>query len=393
MPRTSSNPETAGRRCLAEVAGALADLGVFLPIAVVLIVANGLSATSVLLAAGLMYLLVGGVYRLPIPVQPMKALTAFAVAHGLTTDVIAAAGLLIGVLMAILGGCGLLAHLQRMIPLPIVRGVQLAVGLALLKVAVDLIIAPPPVFGRQIEPAVAAVLAVLLLAGLRLRPQPVLLLALAAGTTAMLLGMPPDGELGPSGIVLPDIGPADLATALTVLVLPQLPLTVASSCVATADATRRYYGESAARVTPSMLGMTVGGSNLLAGLFGAMPMCHGSGGVTAHYRFGARTGLAPVLLGATMIALGIGFGGHIAATLGGFPLWILAAMLGSAAVLHIALLADLRNGRDLALAVSVGVASLVMNLALVLVIAMVGWWLCGSLSRRGHYRQRTEVRR
>jgi len=39
----------------------------------------------------------------------------------------------------------------------------------------------------------------------------------------------------------------------------------------------------------------MGIANLPAGLFGAVPMCHGTGGLAAHYRFGARTGGAPVI--------------------------------------------------------------------------------------------------
>ena len=45
-----------------EMAGAVADIGVLLPIAVALIVSNGLSATAVLLPAGLLYVAVALVY-------------------------------------------------------------------------------------------------------------------------------------------------------------------------------------------------------------------------------------------------------------------------------------------------------------------------------------------
>jgi hypothetical protein len=57
----------------AELAGAVADLGVMVPIAVALIVKNGLSATAVLLPAGLLYVAAGLLYRVPVPVQPLKA--------------------------------------------------------------------------------------------------------------------------------------------------------------------------------------------------------------------------------------------------------------------------------------------------------------------------------
>ena len=65
-----------------EVAGAFADVGVLVPIAVALIVTNGLSPTAVLLPAGLMYLAASWIYRLPVPVQPLKAFGAIAIANG-----------------------------------------------------------------------------------------------------------------------------------------------------------------------------------------------------------------------------------------------------------------------------------------------------------------------
>jgi len=63
-----------------EAAGAVADLGVLVPIAAVLIVSNGLSPTAALLPAGLLYLVASVVYALPVPVQPLKAFGAIAIA-------------------------------------------------------------------------------------------------------------------------------------------------------------------------------------------------------------------------------------------------------------------------------------------------------------------------
>ena len=82
-------------------------------------------------------------------------------------------------------------------------------------------------------------------------------------------------------------------TALTLLVLPQVPLTFANSCVATADAAQTYFGERAASVRPGRLATTLGSANVLAGPIGGMPVCHGAGGLTAHHSFGARHGPVP----------------------------------------------------------------------------------------------------
>src|SRR5439155_12384351 len=129
-----------------ELAGAVADLGVLVPIAVALIVKNGLSPTAVLLPAGLLYLVVAGVYRLPVPVQPLKALGAIAIAKGLGADSIAAAALLIGAIFLVLGQLRLLDFAARAFPRAIIRGVQLTVGLLFLKIAWKLVHHTPKSF-------------------------------------------------------------------------------------------------------------------------------------------------------------------------------------------------------------------------------------------------------
>ena len=67
-----------------EAAGAVADLGVLVPLAAALMLVNGLDAGSVLLFAGLLVLGAGAAFKIPFPVQPLKALTAVAVAQQLS---------------------------------------------------------------------------------------------------------------------------------------------------------------------------------------------------------------------------------------------------------------------------------------------------------------------
>src|SRR5205823_8335915 len=118
-----------------ELAGAVGDVGVLVPIAVALIVKNGLSPTAVFLPAGLLYLVVAAVYRLPVPVQPLKALGAIAIAKGLGANEIAAAALIIGAIFVVLGRFGLLDYAARAFPRALIRGVQLTVRLLFLKIS------------------------------------------------------------------------------------------------------------------------------------------------------------------------------------------------------------------------------------------------------------------
>lgn len=359
-----------------ELSGALADLGVLVPIAVALIVQNGLSPTAVLLPAGLLYVLVAYVYRLPVAVQPLKALGAIAIAQGLGADEIAAAALIIGAIFVVLGATGLIDRAGRAFPRALIRGVQLTVGLLFLEVAWGLVAHPPASFSQYaLEPgwAVPLGVAVVLLA-LSFRQRPIALVLVTVGVVAMIVetGGPP--SLGPSSLGAPSLSLATFAAALTALVVPQLPLTFANSCLAPADAARTYFGSAAKRVTPGRLATTLGSANLLSGAIAGMPVCHGAGGLTAHYAFGARSGLAPLVLGSGLLVLAVGAGSALSVMLTAFPLPILAGLLATAGLLHIGLVRDLTRAREWAAAGLVGAIGFGLNLAVGLAVGLVLWW-------------------
>ena len=367
-----------------EVGAAFADIGVLVPIAVALIVTNGLSPTAVLLPAGLLYLTAAAVYRLPVPVQPLKAFGAIAIAQGFGVDEIAAGALLMGAIFITLGATGLLDLLARAFPRPLVRGVQLAVGLIFLKIAWTLVTSPPRAFSESswspwlLGPLAAAVLASLLLR----RRVPVALPLLGLGVVVVAFTAAGDIGLGPSNLDLGLPATAAFSAALTALVFPQLPLSFANSCLATADAARTYFGERAQRVRPGRLATTFGGANILAGALGGMPVCHGAGGLTAHYSFGARTAGAPIAIGTTLVVLGLGLGAGLASLLAAFPLPILAGLLAGAGILHIGLLRDVRTPAHLALAIGIGVLGFATNLGLALALGLAIWWGTFEIARR-----------
>ncbi|WP_374929058.1 putative sulfate/molybdate transporter [Kytococcus sedentarius] len=369
-----------------ELAGAVADLGVLVPIAVALVLVNGLSATAVLLPAGLLYVVAGLFYRVPVPVQPLKAFGAIAVAQGLGSDVIAAGALVMGVLFLGLGSTGWIDRAARLVPRPVVRGVQLSVGLLFLKLAWGLATDPPASFPGPHPGPVAAVACVVALAGAAvvLRRWASALVLVVAGVVVMLATHSGPVAWGPSELVRPELSLATLLTATVVLVLPQLPLTFANSCVATADVARTYYGRRAGRVTPGRLASTLGVANLLAGAVGGMPVCHGAGGMTAHRSFGARTGGAPIALGVVLLVLALGVGAGLAGVLAHFPVVVLAALLAVAGALHVALLRDLKGSWEVLLAVAVGLVGFRGHLALALVAGCLVWWaVWWALSRAG----------
>ena len=366
-----------------EFAGAVADVGVLVPIAVALIVKNGLSPTAVLLPAGLLYVAVAFRYGLPIPVQPLKAFGAIAIAKGLGADEIAAGALLMGAIFVALGTSGALDFAARAFPRAVIRGVQLTVGLLFLKVAWGLVSDPPAAFnehalamGLALPLAVAA-----LVLAMVFKRAGISLALVATGIVAMLFLGSEDVALGPSSLAVPSLDAASVWVALTVLVIPQLPLSFANSCLATADAARVYFGERASGVRPGRLAASFGTANLFAGALGGMPVCHGAGGLTAHAAFGARTGGAPLAMGVALIALALGAGAGLAGVLATFPLPILAALLATSGLLHIGLLRDLARPRDWAVALVVGVLGFAVHLALAVLVGLALWWLPRLLTR------------
>ena len=71
-----------GRFILTEAVGSLGDLGTFIPIVVGMTQIVGLNVGTVLVFAGLANIFSGLIFRIPIAVQPMKAVAALAISGG-----------------------------------------------------------------------------------------------------------------------------------------------------------------------------------------------------------------------------------------------------------------------------------------------------------------------
>src|SRR5205085_5151606 len=210
---------------------------------------------------------------------------------------------------------------------------------------------------------------------LALRRYPIALALVGTGVVVAVVLAGSKAGLGPSAIHFPSWDSPRFWTALIVLAIPQVPLSFASSCLATADAARTYFGERAARVKPGRLATTFGAANFLSAALSGMPVCHGAGGMTAHYAFGARTGGAPLAMGGSLLTLALVSGSGLAAVLAAFPLAILAGLLATAGFLHIALLRDLRGAWSWALALTVGLVGFEVNLSYALALGLALWWV------------------
>ena len=319
-----SIPRQAKGRLLGEVGGACGDLGTFIPHVVGAMAVAGLAPAGVLFGFGVAFVVSGLLYGLPMAVQPMKAVSAVLLTGQLAPGATAAAGLVIGAILLLLGATGLIAKMARLIPQSVTAGLQLGLGLTMGWLGLTMV-AETPWIG---VPALALLLGLPRLSPF-LPPAPLVLLAavvigITTGRTAMptAIGL----DLRPPPLVLPG-GWGEVLQALELAVVPQLPLTLTNAVIVTAAVCRDLFPERAARATVRNLALTSGAANLLLSPFGAMPMCHGAGGVAAQHRFGARTGLAPVLLGAALLALALAFASSAAALFAAIPTSAVGALL------------------------------------------------------------------
>lgn len=363
------------RAGLNEITGAVADLGVLVPLAAALILVNGLDPSAVFVGAGLLVWFAGAVFRIPFPVQPLKALTAVAVARELGPDVIHAAGLEIAAFLLVLSIGRFADVVSRAFTTTVVRALQFGVGILLLMSAVKLVLNPPEVFlGTPASPwpALLGFGACLGLAYAARRRQYAIALAMLVGGTIAVWFAAAPAFSGPT-FTLPHIGlphASSFATAFVLLVIPQLPLTFGNAVVAVSDVAHGYFGERASRVTPARVCVTCGAGNVVSALIGGMPMCHGSGGLTAHVRMGARTAAMNAGLGAAFVVLGVFFAPQVTQVLGLLPVWALAAFLAYAGLRHALLVSDLRGPALTLAVVAGGIGAVTGNLAITLALGL-----------------------
>jgi hypothetical protein len=282
----------------------------------------GLAPAGVLIGFGAFFIASGLFYGLPMAVQPMKAISAVLVTGQAGPAEVAAAGMLIGAVMLLLALTGTIGWLARVIPQSVSAGLQLGLGIAMGVLGLKLVWHTP-----WIGISSLALLAGLMIAR-RVYAAPLMLgAALAAGYATGLAHVPPavEPQWAAFAVVVPSM--AEIWRAIELLVLPQLPLTLTNAVIVTALVCRDLFPSQASRATERNLALSTGLANLALAPLGALPMCHGAGGVQAQYRFGARSGHAPIMLGVVLLALGLAFAGSAASLLAIIPLSAVGALL------------------------------------------------------------------
>jgi predicted benzoate:H+ symporter BenE len=361
-----------------ELSGACGDLGTFIPHAIGALTVAGLAPAGVLFGFGAFLVATGLFYGLPLPVQPMKAVSAVILTGGLRPGEVAAAGMIIGGVLLVLGITGWIGRLTRAIPQSVSAGLQVGLGLLMGVLGVKLVLETPGIG------CAALILLLVLMRIPRCPAAPIVLLAAAIVGWATGRGATISEMAAASGIphlVVPSW--PEVWRSLGIAVLPQLSLTLTNAVIVTASLSRELFPVTGSIASERNLALSSGLANLLLCPFGAIPMCHGAGGLQAQYRFGARTGLAPIILGVVLLVLAVGFAGHAAALFALIPIGAVGALLILAGA-DLAISRRLFDGKPSCLWV-IGVTALVtmtINPALALILGWVTEFIRAAIVRR-----------
>jgi hypothetical protein len=308
-----------------ELAGAFGDIGTDLPLIIGVILAANLDSASALILFGVMQILTALRYRMPMPVQPLKAVAALVIAQKISGNVLFGGGLAIGILMLLLTITGLVDLLARVVPKAVVRGIQFGLGLQLATLALKDYVKADGAKGYVLAGTTFVI--VVLLIGNRRYPAALFVIALGL-VYAIVFKLNGPTLIQGIGFRLPHVyrpSGHDVLTGFLILALPQIPLSLGNSVLATRQITEDLFPERP--LTVRGISFTYSLMNLINPFFGGIPTCHGSGGMMGHYAFGGRTGGSVILYGALYLVLGLFFSGSFAHVVQVFPLPILGVLL------------------------------------------------------------------
>jgi len=266
------------------------------------------------------------------PVQPMKSIAAVAIADGMGPGAFAAAGILTGGIVWVLGMTRTIELVNKLIPKSIIAGMQIGLGLRMASKGVNYWYACGWLDG--VDSKTTGLLCFFLAACMMTKTSwPTALIIFTLGTIATLVRMALQGT---------EFHMAFLTFEMTVPTapewldgfargaLPQLPLTTLNSVVSVCALSVDLFGDpntGGKGVGRVSVATSVGFMNLVGCWFGAMPSCHGAGGLAGQFKFGARGGCSVLLLGIAKICLSLVLGQTLDALITFYPKVILGVLL------------------------------------------------------------------
>jgi MFS superfamily sulfate permease-like transporter len=307
-----------------EWAGAFGDIGTLIPFVVAYVTIVGVDPLGLLLMFGISKIVAGFYYRTPVPIQPMKAIGAAAIAGGMNPATLFASGLTTGIFWFILGITGTIRHITGLASKPIVRGIMLGLGLSFIVEGIKRMRTAPILAG------IALVMTYALLTNPKIPAMFVLLILGPVSAIIMNPGLLSEISKIHIGFKLPAFH-LDWLTWDTIVkgtlifTIPQIPLTLGNAVIAIVAENNELFPDRP--ITERKVALSQGIMNLASPFFGGVPMCHGAGGMAGHVLFGAKTGGALIILGTIVISIALFFSDSVAIIFKIFPDAILGVIL------------------------------------------------------------------
>ena len=361
-----------------ELAGSMGDFGTLFPLAIGYIVVCGLDPAGLLVMMGVANIVTGLVYRLPMPIEPMKVIAVVAIAQHWSRSMVYASGFAMGMIWIIFAVTGLIGWVARVTPDSVIRGIQVTLGVLLAIEAFKMI-------STWWLVGVASILLILVLRSNRYAPAAIVLMVLGV---AIIVIRGQFQLISPPALNFPTLTGFRLDQVWQTMLLAgfsQVPLTITNATIATSSLIKTYWPERT--VSEKQLSWNQGIMNLTLPFFGGMPMCHGAGGLAGQYYFGARTGGTNIIEGLIEICMGLFLAGSIAGLFAVFPTAIIGAMMLLVGVELIKFARDVRFNEDFLPMVVTVTVSLVTNMAYGFLAGLVAHYLAHyvflRLSRQG----------
>jgi MFS superfamily sulfate permease-like transporter len=358
---------------LRELAGSMGDFGTLFPLAIGYIVLCGMDPTGLLVMMGFANIVSGLVYRLPMPIEPMKVLAVVAIAERWSPSLIYASGFAMGIVWVVFALTGVMEWVAKVTPKSVVRGIQTALG-------VLLAIQGLKMFSSAWALGIVSLIIVIVFRKSRYAPAAILLMALG------LVIMAFEGHLqglAPPRLTLPPLTHFQMRELWDSLVragFAQIPLTATNAIIACAALISHYWPDR--RVTERQLSLNHGVMNLITPFFGGMPMCHGAGGLAGQYYFGARTGGTNIIEGLIELGLGLFLATSIVTLFAAFPTAIIGAMMFLVGIELMKFARDLRPDRELLPLAATVAGALAVNMAVGFILGLIAHYLISRNHKR-----------
>ncbi len=318
------------RISMGEVAGSLGDLGTLLPITLSMAKKGLVNVGTTFMWGGLFNIIGGAYWDMPIPVQPMKTIGSVAVSGGLTTPgSVTVAGMFTGLVVGVLGYFKIVQQIAQITPSFLIGIIQVGTGL---KFSINGITQIKNLtswigFDSYLMAIISALIVCLNFSNTKYSkyfPSALILFVLGLILSGIQTTLSSYTIFNPFYVI--SFSVSDWKQGIINGAVPQIPLTILNSVIGVTDLSVSLYGLEKG-LTTKEASLSLGAINLLGCPFGAIPSCHGAGGLSGQHKFGGRTGLTSVIIGLLKIIISIFFGHVLVELLNNFPTSILSVML------------------------------------------------------------------